>query len=104
MMFAMPVPASTTATIDLTGARHPRSDVRRIILMDRDVVIGPGGASHVRVDSLTDAVVIIQRDGNLYLKGATAVTMGDQPIDETTPLQSGQAIRGAGFGLVITPM
>mgnify|MGYP000414199249 CR=1 FL=1 len=104
MMFAMPVPASTTATIDLSGARHPRSDVRRIILMDRDVVIGPGGASHVRVDSLTDAIVIIQRDGQLYLKGATAVTMGDQPIDETTPLQPGQAIRGAGFGLVITPM
>jgi hypothetical protein len=29
--------------------------------------------------------------------------MGDQPIDENTPLQVGQTIRGAGFGMVITP-
>jgi tetratricopeptide (TPR) repeat protein len=104
MMFAMPVPASTTATLDLTGARHPRSDVRRVILMDRDVVIGPGGASHVRVDSLNEPVMLFQRDGQLFLRGGTAVTMGDQPIDETTPLQANQPVRGAGFGLVITPL
>lgn len=103
MIFAMPCPASTTATIDLTGARHPRGDVRRIILMDRDLVIAPGGASHVRCDSLNEPVVIVHRDGQLYLKGGTAVTMGDQPIDEETPLQPGQPVRGAGFGFVITP-
>lgn len=104
MMFHMPVPASTTAAIDLTGARYPRADVRRVLLMDRDVVIGPGGASHVRLDSLAESIVILQRDGQLYLKGGTAVTMGDQPIDENTPLQPNIAIRGAGFGLVITPV
>ncbi|HRK30800.1 MAG TPA: hypothetical protein PLD59_06945 [Tepidisphaeraceae bacterium] len=104
MTFSLPVPASTTATLDLTGARHPRSDVRRIILMDRDVVIGPGGASHVRVDSLNEPVVLFRRDGQFYLRGGGAVTMGDQPIDPQTALQPGQPIRGAGFGLVITPL
>jgi len=102
MVFAMPVPASTTAAIDLSGARYPRGDVRRIVLMDRDVVIGPGGAAHIRVDSLNDPVVLVHRDGQLFLRGGTAVTMGEQPIDENTPLQPGQPIRGAGFGFVIT--
>lgn len=101
-IFALPCPASTTATIDLTGARHPRGDVRRIILMDRDLVIAPGGASHVRCDSLNEPVVIVHRDGQLFLKGGTAVTMGDQPIDDETPLQPGLPVRGAGFGFVIT--
>lgn len=103
MQFFLPVPASTTAVLELTGARHPRSDVRRIILMDRELVIAPGGGSHIRLDSLSDALVLTQRDGQLFLRGGTAVTMADQPIDENTPLQPHQPIRGAGFGFVITP-
>lgn len=104
LLFATPCPASTTATLDLTGARYPRGDVRRVVLMDGDLVLAPGGASHVRVDSLSEPVVLVQRDGQLFLRGGVAVTMGDQPIDGNTPVQPGLPVRGAGFGFVITPL
>ncbi|MDW8262620.1 MAG: hypothetical protein RMJ35_08845 [Phycisphaerales bacterium] len=104
MVFGLPVPASTTAVVDLTGARYPRSDVRRVLLMDRDVVIGPGGATHIRLDSLPEPIVLLQRQAELFLRGGTGLTMGDEPIDENRPLQSGLPIRGSGFGMVITPI
>ena len=42
MTFGLPHVASTTAVIDLTAARYPRAEIRRIILLDGDLVIGPG--------------------------------------------------------------
>lgn len=48
--FQLPHPASTTAALDLSAARYPRGDVRRIILLDQDLIIGPG-AAHVRCDT-----------------------------------------------------
>ncbi len=48
LSFALPSAASTTAILDLTGARYARSDVRRIILLDRDIILGPSTATHVR--------------------------------------------------------
>jgi hypothetical protein len=81
MNFVLPHVASTTAVIDLTAARHPRSEIRRIILLDRDLVIGPGSNSHVRVDHLTHPIV-------LKVKGDGLVSdLGLVPVGQT--VQSG---------------
>ncbi len=81
MTFVLPHVASTTAVIDLTAARHPRSEIRRIILLDRDLVIGPGSNSHVRVDHLSQPIV-------LKVKGDRLVSdLGEVPVGQT--VQSG---------------
>ncbi|HTL29537.1 MAG TPA: hypothetical protein VL282_09950, partial [Tepidisphaeraceae bacterium] len=81
MHFVLPHVASTTAVIDLTGARCPRAEVRRIILLDRDLVIGPGSNTHVRVDHMSQPVV-------LRLKGDRLTSdSGEIPVGQT--VQSG---------------
>jgi hypothetical protein len=81
MTFVLPHVASTTAVIDLTAARHPRSEIRRIILLDRDLVIGPGSNAHVRVDHLSQPIVLKMKGDRL------TGDMGEIPIGQT--VQSG---------------
>jgi hypothetical protein len=63
--FRRPSAASGTAILDLTGARLPRGDVRQVILMDREILIGPGAGAHVRCDTLAQAAVL-RRQGDKW--------------------------------------
>jgi hypothetical protein len=64
--FLLPNAASTSAVLELTGARLPRQDVRRIILLDESIVLGGSGAAHVRVRGLQEDVVLYVRHERLY--------------------------------------
>ena len=76
--FVLPSPASTTAVLDLTGARLPRADVRRIILMDADLIIGPSNAAHVVAPQLDRSVVLHLSHGQLICQGREgAIIMGE---------------------------
>ena len=75
LTFSLPNPASTTAVLDLTAARIGRADVRRAVLLDRELVLGPGPAAHVRVDHLAAPVVLTLRDGELFA-GEKAIAFG----------------------------
>jgi hypothetical protein len=88
MNFILPHVASTTAVIDLTAARHPRSEIRRIILLDRDLVIGPGPNTHVRADQLTQPVVLKVR--------------GDRLVTDSGELPLGQTVQTGNVSLVIS--
>jgi hypothetical protein len=88
MNFILPHVASTTAVIDLTAARHPRSEIRRIILLDRDLVIGPGPNTHVRADHLTQPVVLKVR--------------GDRLVTDSGELPLGQTVQTGNVSLVIS--
>jgi len=72
LTFRLPSPASTTAVLDLTGARLPRADIRRVILMDQDLIIGPGSASHVVATQLERPVVLHVSQGQLVCQGRDA--------------------------------
>jgi hypothetical protein len=86
--FVLPHVASTTAVIDLTAARHPRSEIRRIILLDRDLVIGPGPNTHVRVDHLTHPIVLKLR--------------GERLVTDSGELPFGQTVQTGNVSLVIS--
>lgn len=66
LQFSLPNPSSTTATMDLVSGRFPRADLRRVILLDRDLIIGPGASSHIRADQLSQPVVLQLREGRLW--------------------------------------
>ncbi|HEY7087362.1 MAG TPA: hypothetical protein VH518_04685 [Tepidisphaeraceae bacterium] len=85
MQFTLPNPSSTTAVLDLTSGRFPRSDLRRVVLLDRDLIIGPGSSAHVRADHLTEPLVLQVRNGQM--------SCGGQQINVGAPVQ----IRGASF-------
>lgn len=82
--YRRPHAASTSAMLELTGARLPRADIRRVILLDDSLVIGPGRHTHIRIDALTTPIVLHFRDGQLQYRTsrqgpATVITM-DQPL------------------------
>jgi hypothetical protein len=68
LTFSVPNPSSTSAVLDLTTGRFPRGDLRRVILLDRDIVIGPGATAHARADHVIEPVVLHVRDGRLWCR------------------------------------
>jgi hypothetical protein len=70
LAFSVPNPSSTTAVLDLTAGRFPRADLRRVILLDRELVIGPGSASHIRADQISEPIALHIRDGRLWCRSS----------------------------------
>jgi hypothetical protein len=98
--FYLPNAASTSAVLELTGARLPRQDVRRIILLDESIVLGNSGSAHVRVRGLEESVVLHLRNGQLYGRiGAAAQRNGlSSAVAMNKPVQIGPV------SLVVTEM
>lgn len=102
LTFSLPHPASTSAVLDLTGARFPRADVRRVILLDRDLVIGPGPSCHVRIDGLLEPCVLKLRQGKLFWAAAAGLTANDQPLAADAPLPLGTHLKCDSLSFVLT--
>ncbi len=88
LLFSLPSPSSTSAALDLTSGRFPRADLRRVILLDRELIVGPGAACHIRADHLSEPVVLHVRQGRLWCRS--------QPIPFGAPASF------AGICLVLT--
>jgi hypothetical protein len=98
--FALPHAASTTAVLDLVGARYPRGDVRRVILLDRDLVLGPGSTSHVRVPGLASPIVLNLRNG--MLRPSVEALVGDRPLGAGEGIPVGTPVTAGGASFVIS--
>ncbi len=64
--FALPSAASTSAVLDLTGTRLVRGDVRRVVLMDHDLIIGSSKCCHICAEGVDKPIVLHARDGRLF--------------------------------------
>jgi tetratricopeptide (TPR) repeat protein len=102
LTFRLPSAASTSAVLDLTGARVPRADVRRVILLDRELVIGPGVGAHVRVDELTDKVVLVVHDGRLFVQTAQPVLVGEREVAPRSAVPIGAHVKAGPVSFVAT--
>ena len=100
--FRLPSAASTSAVLDLTGTRYPRADVRRVILLDRELVIGPGVGAHVRMDELGEKVILHVRDGRLFVQSAQPVLFGGREVSPRSAVPMGSQVKAAGVSFVVT--
>jgi hypothetical protein len=100
--FRVPNVASTSAVLDLTGTRYPRADVRRVILLDRELVIGPGAGAHVRIDELKEKVVLHVRDGRLLVQTPQPVLAGERPVAPKTAVALGVHMKAGPVSFVVT--
>lgn len=77
LKFSRPNAASGTACLILSGARLPRADVQQVVLMDREILIGPGRNCHIQTGQIDRTVTLFIRDGQLMQRteeeGAGAV-------------------------------
>ena len=95
MTFAIPNPASTSAVLELSGAKLPRTDVRRVILMDQDVIIGPGSTAHVPAAYFQQPVVLHVRNGQFFAQAK-------DNRDAKSPLTLGENIKIGELSFVLT--
>lgn len=104
MKFNLANPASTTATLSLSSARLGRADVRHIILMDRDVLIGPAGGHHIVAESLGETIALYVQEGRLLCKAGQSVLVDDKPVSSTAGLPVNKQIRIGQISLVLTEL
>lgn len=102
MKFHIPNPASTTAILDLSGARLGRADIRRVILMDRDILIGPAVGNHILAEPLEKTVAIYAQNNRLLCKTGEKVLVDDVPVGSTAGLAIDKQIRIGQISFVLT--
>ena len=102
LRFRLPSAASGSAVLELSTARLPQADVRRIVLLDREMIVGPGSAVHVRSEDLPHRAVLHLRDGRLLCQSETTLTNDAGPLDPTAGLPLDTPVRLGPLGLVVT--
>ena len=104
MKFNIPNPASTTATLSLPSARLGRADVRRIILMDHDILIGPTEGSHILAESLGQTVALFTQNGRLLCRTKDRILVDEKSVSPTAGLPVNKQIRIGQISLVLTEL
>lgn len=101
LRFRLPNAASGTAVLELSTARLPQADIRRVILLDRELLMGPDGAAHVRAEQLPGRAVLHVREGRLLCRTDAEVTIDREPADASAGLPVDRPVRIGPVGLVI---
>ena len=102
MRFNIPNPASTTAILSLSTARLGRADVRQIILMDRDILIGPNTGSHIHAESADETITLFVQNGRLLCKAQQAILVDEKPVSAKTGLPIEKQIRIGKLSMVLS--
>lgn len=81
--FLRPSPASSTAVLDLCDARPAAANLRSVVLMDREIIIGPGSTDHIRAADLADKAILQRRGAGFAVRyaGKTVDLTPDTPIN-----------------------
>jgi len=100
--FRLPNAASTTAVLELSGGRLAGGDARRVILLDREMILGAAASAHVRAAGLASQAVLFLRDGQLRCRTDLAVTADRRPMPGDAPVVPvGTPIHVGSVGLVL---
>ncbi len=101
IVFRRPSAASGTAILDLTTARLSRGDIRQVILLDREILIGPGSTAHVRCDALLQTGVLQQNGGKLFLRSAEAVQIDGRAAASPAEVKPGSHVQMGTLSFVV---
>lgn len=99
--FHLPNAASTTAVLTVSGARLCRPDVRQIVLMDRDILVGPYGNNHIRTDQLSDAVALFAQNGRLLCRAKESILVDGRPLNPSVGLAADKRIEIGKLSMVV---
>jgi hypothetical protein len=102
LTFLLPSPASTTAVVELTGARCPRADIRHAILLDREIVLSAEKIAHVRLEHASAPVVLHVRHDQLFAETRETVMINGTPADRNAPLPLGAHVRIGNISFIVT--
>jgi len=101
LRFRLPNPASTTALLLLSGARLGRPDIRHILLMGRDILVGPYTNHHVQTEHLEDTITFFEQNDRLLCRASQPVTIDNRPMQPEKGLTMDQPIRIGKLSMVL---
>jgi len=99
--FHLPNPASTTALLTISGARLHRPDIRQVVLMDRDILVGPYTNNHIRTDQLKEAVALFVQNGRLLCRAKDSILVDGCSLDPGVGLAVGKPIEIGKLSMVV---
>ena len=102
MKFHVPNPASTSAKLKLSSARYPRADVREVILLDREIVIGPDGSAHIGTGRLQESIILYMQNGCLRCRSREELRMEGETILEGAGLPMEKSLQIGDLSMVLS--
>jgi hypothetical protein len=102
LKFNTPNAASTSATLVVSGARLSRPDINYVILLDRDILIGPSCNNHIRTSRLSTTLALTWQDNQLFCRNAEKMLVQGKQAHHDTPLPMNKPIQLDQVSLVIT--
>jgi hypothetical protein len=95
--------ASASASLHISGARLPWGGVQAVLLMDRELIIGPLASAHVRTRDSTEQLVLqAGGDGTLLGRASERIALDGRPGDRITPIALGARVTVGNLSLVVT--
>lgn len=94
--FALPNPASSTACLMPSSARFPRADINGVILMAREILIGPERNCHIQSGQVTEQAMLYLHDQQIRCRTAQPIRVDGKPcrpdmgLPMNTPFEIGQ--------------
>jgi hypothetical protein len=92
LQFWQPVPASTSARLDLVSGHRFVQPVQAAILMADTLVLGPGSQGHIPVPELTQPLIVYRNRGGLAVRAPGTLSVGSQTFRERAPLEPGTTV------------
>ena len=99
--FHLPNPASTTAVLTVSGARLSRPDIKQLILMDRDILIGPYANDHIRTEQLQEPVALFAQNGRLLCRAKESILVDGRGFDPNVGLAMDKHVKIGKVSMVV---
>ncbi|MCZ6792464.1 MAG: FHA domain-containing protein [Planctomycetota bacterium] len=102
LTFRLPSSLSGTALLELgSGLRLP-GDVRKVVLLDRHLIFGPGSGAHLTLSKLDERVILTCEKETFRLRAKTPVFVDGRPLGEGEPVPLGAHIEVGGLTFTMT--
>ncbi len=100
--FTLPNPASNTACLIPSSGRFPRADISGVVLMDREILIGPERNNHVQSGQIPEAVTLFLQDGRLRCRSSQPVYADGCAVGAGQALPMDKQIETGDFRFILT--
>ncbi len=102
--FERPNAASNSAVLALSGARLPQADTRKVSLLAREIIIGPGPTAHIRADRCGHTAVLHVSNDRLVCRSEMPLTIDDKAVDLSQGIPMETPVKIGQIRLVVTPV
>ena len=100
--FTLPNPASSTACLIPSSGRFPRADISGVIMMDREILIGPERNNHVQSGQVPEAITLFLQDGQIRCRSSQPIYAAGSALGPDQALPMNQQIETGDIRFVLT--